>query len=253
MAAVSGIITLAGMGLQVPPGGLVISTGADGKLNVEVGPILLRLDLWPTWLEIGCVHATQAQTAAEQLRPDLPDDSGYKYLSEELQAGVVAITGFTFALDGFYDTLRHELGDHPDQTIWKKNRISRVNQMADTMRLRLKLSHSVSQQLRVALKELFEFRNRAVHPSSQFVEPNYRPQIDSMVHPHLITFSGPHAVQCRAFVLDLLDQLLARAAELSSPDADTGWLDRGRKEIDRLSALYRVAGDDQLAFPPPST
>jgi hypothetical protein len=130
-------------------------------------------------------------------------------------------------------------------------RTSRDAQLTETMRHHLKLGPRFSQQLRTVIKELFEFRSSAVHPSSQFVEPNYRPQIDSGVHPHLITFSGPHAVQCRALALELLDRLIARAAELSTTKADTAWLDRGRKEVDRLSALYRVTGDDLLAFPPP--
>jgi hypothetical protein len=81
------------------------------------------------------------------------------------------------------------------------------------------------------------------------VEPNYRPQIDSGVHPHLITFSGPHAVQGRALALELLGRLLERAIEISQPNADRGWLDRGRDEVERLSALYRIPGDDEVAFP----
>jgi hypothetical protein len=75
-------------------------------------------------------------------------------------------------------------------------------------------------------------------PDKQYVEPNYRPQIDSGVHPHLITFSAPHSVQARALALEVLDRVTARAMTLSKPGADTGWLDRGQQELDRLSALY---------------
>jgi hypothetical protein len=251
LAGVPGIFTLAGMGLQIPPGGLVVSIGDGGGPQMEVKQTLLRLDLWPTWLEIGCVHAEQARSAGERLSPGLSDAAKYTSLSEELQASLVAVTAFAFTFDGFYDTLRHELGAHPHQRTWKAKRTSRDAQLTETMRHHLKLGPRFSQQLRTVIKELFEFRSSAVHPSSQFVEPNYRPQIDSGVHPHLITFSGPHAVQCRALALELLDRLIARAAELSTTKADTAWLDRGRKEVDRLSALYRVTGDDLLAFPPP--
>jgi len=97
-----------------------------------------------------------------------------------------------------------------------------------------------------------------VHPSSEFVDSNFRPQIDSGVHPHLVTFSGPHSVQCRALALELLDRLLQRAVDIARKDADRGWIERGRREVDRLSGQYRVPGDDELAFkvevppPPPS-
>jgi hypothetical protein len=140
------------------------------------------------------------------------------------------------------------LGVHPDQATWREKRTARYAQVTETLRFQLKLDPTFSEQLRTVLKELFEFRSRAVHPNSKFVEPNYRPQIDSGVHPHLITFSGPHAVQCRALVLELLDRLVARAAEQSRPGADKGWLDRGREEVDRLSAMYRLPGDDLPAF-----
>jgi hypothetical protein len=244
-----GIFLLAGMGFQIPAGGIAMSLGDDGGMKMEVNQTLVRLDLWPTWLEIGCFHAEQARVAGDRLNPELSDGEKFTTLTEELQAGLVAMTALAFAVDGFYDTLRQELGHHPHQAEWKANRTARHNQVTDTFRFHLKLGPTFSGQLRSVLKDLFEFRSRAVHPDSAFVEPNYRPQIDRGVHPHLITFSGPHAVQCRALVLDLLDRLLTRAAEESKPGADSGWLDRGREELDRLSALYRVPGDDVPAFP----
>jgi len=128
------------MSLQIPAGGLVVSLGDDGTPKVEVKQTLVRLDLWPTWLEIGCVHAEQARAAGERLNPELSDSEKYAILTEEMQAGVVAVTAFAFAL---------------------------------------RRGPMFSRQLRTVLKELFEFRSRAVHPNSKFVEPNYRPQIDS--------------------------------------------------------------------------
>jgi hypothetical protein len=56
-------------------------------------------------------------------------------------------------------------------------------------------------------------------------------------------------VQCRAIALVLFDRLVARASELAEPTADTGWIETGRREVDRLAAAYRVPGDDQVAYP----
>jgi hypothetical protein len=244
-----GIFLLAGMGVQIPAGSLVLSVNADGSQSMEITRQLVRLDLWPTWLEVGCVHTDQARIANEILQPDLPDAEKYSALTAELQAGLVAITAFAFAFDGFYDTVRHELGDHPDQATWRKNRTSRDAQVAETLRYRLKLGPTFSRDLRTVLRQLFGFRSRAVHPSSAFVDPNYRPQIDSGVHPHLVTFSGPHSVQCRALSLELLDRMLRRAAsDTAMKDVDRGWMERGLAEVDRLSHQYRVPGDEQLAF-----
>lgn len=48
------------MSLQIPAGSLVISFGEEEA--GQSGDLIpnLRLDLWPTWLEIGCEHAGRA-------------------------------------------------------------------------------------------------------------------------------------------------------------------------------------------------
>lgn len=244
-----GILILAGMGLQIPAGALVISHGEDGDVAAEIKEVRVRLDLWPTWLEIGCRAADEALFASAQLRLDLDDQGKTSLLTAELEGGLAAITAFAFCLDGFYDTVRNELGRHPDEAAWRKNRTARAAQVSETLRRHLKLDPMFSGNLTQFVKQLFDFRSRAVHPSGSWVQPNYRPEIDSGVHPYLITFSGPHAKQCRTLTLELLDSLTSRAAELSSQDADTGWIDRGRSEIKRLTALYpRRAEDEPAAF-----
>ena len=245
-----GIFVLAGMSLQFPPGAIVASIGPDGTSRMDVTQTLVRIDLWPTWVEIGCIHTEQAWAASQGLSPDLADDDKFTILTEELQAGLVAISSFGFAFDGFYDTVKAELGPHPDEAKWKQNRTAREAQVTETLRYHLKLGQTFSAQLRQLLEQLFDFRARGVHPTSKYVEPNFRPQIDSGVHPHLITFSGPHAVQARALALEILSRLVDRASDLSKPGADIGWLNRGRTELVRLSGRYRMAGDDVLAFPP---
>jgi len=98
--AVSGIVLLAGMGLQFPEGSIVLTVGADGSPSIEVRETKIRLDLWPTWLEVGCVHAEQARAANALLEPGLPDADMHSVLTSELQVGVVAITSFAFASMG---------------------------------------------------------------------------------------------------------------------------------------------------------
>ena len=246
-----GIFTVDGMGLQFPPGSIVVSIGDDGQPHTEVNTTMLRTDLWPTWLEIACEHAGRAAEIGAQLRPNLPDELKGELLTRELREGIVAITAFAFAFDGFYDVVKSELGEHPHAAKWReagKRPTPRHKQIAETLRFHFRLGPEFTGQLKSILQQLFEFRGRAAHPSSKYVQANYRPEIDSGVHPHFLTFSGRHAVQCRALTLVLLDRLVGRARELAAADADLGWLDKGRKELDRLAPSYRVAGDEQLAY-----
>jgi len=178
-----GILILAGMGLQIPAGGLVMSVTDDGDVRGEVKEVRVRIDLWPTWLEIGCRATDQALGASAQLTPELDDEAKTAQLTAELEGGLIAITAFAFCIDGFYDTVRNELGRHPDELAWKKNRTARATQVSETLRHHLKLGPKFSRLLRQYVEELFGFRSRAVHPNGAWVSPNYRPEIDSGVHP----------------------------------------------------------------------
>jgi hypothetical protein len=245
-------MVIQGMSLRIPAGSLAISIGEDG--NPRSSPLVphLRLDLWPTWLEIGCEHARHAHDTAAQVSPSLADEDKAMLLGRELQDAMVAMCAFAFAFDGFYDVVKSELGEHPNAAQWRqegRRPTPRHNQVAETLRYNLKLGPQSTGQLKQLLKELFKFRGRAVHPSSSYLPATMREDIDSGVHPNLITFSGRHAVQCRAIALVLLDRLVERAAEVAEQSADKGWIETGRREVDRLAGTYRIPGDDQIAYP----
>lgn len=249
---VPGVMVIQGMSLRIPAGSLVSSIGEDG--SPESSPLVphLRLDLWPTWLEIGCEHTRRAHDTAATVSPSLADPDKATLLGRELQESMVAMCAFAFSFDGFYDVVKSELGEHPNTAQWRqegRRPTPRHKQVAETLRYHLKLGPQFTGQLKQFLKELFKFRGRAVHPSSSYLPATMREDIDSGVHPHLITFSGRHAVQCRAITLVLLGRLVERAAEVVDQSADRGWIESGRREVDRLSNTYRIAGDDQVAYP----
>jgi hypothetical protein len=83
---------LDGMGFQIPAGELVLSLGEDGIFaGPQVAAVRVRMDLWPTWLEIGCTHTNKAREAGLRLGVSLPDSDKATLMSTELQAGLVAI------------------------------------------------------------------------------------------------------------------------------------------------------------------
>jgi hypothetical protein len=108
---------LPGMGLQFSTGGLTVQIADGGSgLQVQVEALRVRLDLWPTWLETGCAQTELARQAAHQLGQSvLADEERARLLAQELQGGLVALAAFGFAVDGFYDTAKFELGRHPQE------------------------------------------------------------------------------------------------------------------------------------------
>ncbi len=252
VADVPGVMVIQGMSLRIPAGSLVISIGEDGRPGSSPLVPHLRLDLWPTWLEIGCEHTRRARDMASEFSPALADQDKASLLGRELQDAMVAMCAFAFAFDGFYDVVKSELGEHPNAAQWRqegRRPTPRHKQVAETLRFHLKLGPQFTGQLAQLLQELFRFRGRAVHPSSSYLPATMRKDIDSGVHPHLITFSGRHAVQCRAITLVLFDRLVERASEVADQSADKGWIETGRREVDRLAAAYRILGDEQIAYP----
>lgn len=245
------MLLIQGMNLRIPEGSLAIFLAEDGKL--ESAPLVphLRLDLWPTWLQIGWEHTKRAHDTASALRPSLTDQEKADLLGRELQDAMVAMCAFAFAFDGFCDVVKSELGDHPDAAQWRqegRRPTPRHTQVTETLRYHFRLGPKFTAQLKQLLQQLFRFRGRAVHPSSTYHPATLRKDIDSGVHPHLITFSGRHAVQCRALALVIFDQLIGRAMDVIDPSADKGWIGTGRREVDRLTT-YRIPGDDQIAYP----
>src|SRR5829696_2641402 len=199
----------------------------------EIKTVLVRLDLWPTWLEIGCRATEQAIVAAQQLRSELPDEAKAALVTAELQGGLVAVTAFAFSFDGFYDTIRNELGRHPHEPAWKKNGTARWAQVSDTLRYHLKLGPKFSALLRQNLKELFEFRSLG----------RFRPAADGTVIREEMTMDGSSSLgsaaahrHCRARE-DCARSLCARPARLVL------WAERAVLGARRDDALPLVASE----------
>jgi hypothetical protein len=135
-------MVIQGMSLRIPPGGLVISIGEDGQLTSPPLVPELRLNLWPTWQEIGCEHTRRAHETAAEFRAGLADQDKADLLGRELQDAMVAMCAFAFAFDGFYDVVKSELGEHPGAAQWRqegRRPTPRHKQVAETLRYHLKI------------------------------------------------------------------------------------------------------------------
>ena len=115
-----GVMVIQGMSLRIPAGGLVISIGDDGSPKLAPLAPHLRLDLWPTWLKVGCEHTTRAHDTASSITPTMADQDKADLLGRELRDALVALCAFAFAFDGFYDVVKSELGEHPDAARWRQ-------------------------------------------------------------------------------------------------------------------------------------
>jgi len=230
--------------------GILVHDGCDLQISNfqinlnnpgEVPPptVRTRMDMWPYWLG----EAVDAAVAAADMIPLITATETELTGRRELRVAVRAMTSAAFAVDGFYASVKSRAGEHPQQPAWRQNRTARYAQVAETLRYHLKVRTSDSTRLlRERVEEVFRFRDWAVHPSSEFKELVYRPDIDVSVDWHFVAFSATNAVAAVGKTVQLFDHMVKKldgvdvAAELAE------WKPYARKAMDHLLDEYESSG-----------
>lgn len=209
-----GVRLTAGADLRLPAGALRITVGRDGKVSADPLVPQLRTDMWPHWLfeAVGAAQSAR-DSAAEVARlaalVDRDEESLDLALGSELRGSMRAITASAFAVDAFYASVKSRSPAHPSQDAWRANRTPRYAQVFETLRYHLKLKPPGANEIRDSVKELFRFRDWAVHPGSRFREPVFRPDIDSGVDWHFAVFRGDNGVAAVAKTASMMNALVA--------------------------------------------
>lgn len=204
-----------GSDIRIPEGALRISVGEDGRATAAPITPQLRTDMWPHWLLEAVEAAPAARSAAAEVArigadPDRDEAALDHALSAELRATMRAITASAFAVDSFYSAVRSRSPGHPHAQAWREHRTPRHAQVYETIRYSLKLRNPGAGEVRERIKELFRFRDWAVHPGSQFRDPILRADIDSGVDWHFMVFRADNAVRAVAKTVSMMDVLVAR-------------------------------------------
>lgn len=220
--------------------GIRVTDGSDLRLsglqiNLNTGEItpptaLLRTDTWPYWL----AEAVSAAIAATEVAPITPElvaansAEVTRLMVAELRASMRALTSSAFAIDAFYASVKARSPTHPQQAVWHAKGTPRHKQVAATLRHHLRVTNNqASNDLSRAIKEIFRFRDWAVHPGSQFKEAIHRDDVDAGVDWHFIAFSASNAVRGVANTVHLLDHLV-KALDRGSRNWCSGSLSRGQ-------------------------
>lgn len=203
-----GIFVTAGMDLSISN----INIPLDGS---QIPPVTatVRLDTWQHWLLVACDNVVLASAEEVKLHAAIAvDDDAAKgaALEAEFRPSMTALSACAFAIDAFYGTIVERFGSHPDHAIWRKNRLARHKQIAETLRYRLKLKPTGMPTVRGFLRELFRFRDRAVHPQAKLSHPVNRADMDAAVEPRFVTFSAAHARQVLGLTVELFVSLAPR-------------------------------------------
>lgn len=222
----AGVHISRGVRLRIPAGGLLIHTGSSSGPSMEVKAVELQLDTCVHWLEIALEHLANAKLAHEALRTESPNSPELgNILDREFKASVQA----SFAAATFFEalyaaTIERNPPKKPLTPSNPKKRPTRYALVTEQLRRSFGLKKQGTANLRSVLKEVYRFRDQAVHPSAVFSEPVLHPELNVGVERRFVMFSSGSAEQ------------LVRAALAFSKILPSRDLTRQSKDIQDLSA-----------------
>ena len=247
-----GIHISRGVTPRIPIGGLVIQIGSDGKPTTSAR-LELQLDTCIHWLEIAIENLTRAKTAHAALvssrAAGVTDfgsllDQGFK---ASVQASVAAATFF----EALYAATLERMPVKPtSKGANRRQRPARYAMVTESVRQAFGLKKQGTANLRSVLREVYRFRDEAVHPSAKFTDPVMHPELGVGVERRFLMFGYESALQ------------LVRAALAFSKIFASRDLSRRSKPIQEFAAylltvcepLYQLWEQDfgQLLDPPQS-
>lgn len=209
-----------------------IEIGEDGTLTAPSPTMHLRTDMWPHWLAEALSAAIAAAEIAAGITPELRESDPQemcRLLELELRASMRALTSAAFAIDAFYSSVKSRSPEHPQQAMWNEKDTPRRKQVAETLRHHLRVTKNAqAKEMSHRIAEIYRFRDRAVHPGSNYREPIYRADVDAGVEWHFVVFSAANAVAGVGKIAVLIDFLVAK-------------LDCGSEEVVKSKVAARKA------------
>ena len=168
------------MRLGIPAGRFKISMGDDGELATQL-VLHAALDVTPHWFGIALSHLEDAEQEHPKLAPAWQrqaNDEISSALEAEFISSMQAIMAAAIAIDAFYAAVKERV-TIPAVTLqaWREKGTARHKQVYEAMRRGFKIGKGALPKVREALKEIYRFRDLAVHPDPKLAQPLIHPDL----------------------------------------------------------------------------
>lgn len=203
-----GVFITKGMTLSLRDLSITISDDGttSGTLKLEVAN-----DVTPHWLEIALAHA-EAAVAANALvlaraGAEENEDLG-KALEAEFTSSMQACVASGIALDAFYARVKDNIV-LPTGLVerWRIGRVARHAQVAEVLRRSFRVHQSKVTQLKHFVREIYSYRDRAVHPTAAPTEPVRRPDLNLGLEWRFAAFRAYNARILAKLTISLISQV----------------------------------------------
>jgi hypothetical protein len=192
----AGVFITRGMSLVIPSGGLTIGIGADGKPTSNLS-LHVRFDVCPTWTGLAIQHladARERRVSRQIAWAGTNEEQKATALEREFEASMQAIMAAAIAVDAFYALIKTHV-DMPQRVsvTWRANRTARYSQVVEVLRRGFLLKPKGAARLKGILKDIYRFRDLAVHPSGKIEAPIFHPEIGVSVEWRFAYFHAENA------------------------------------------------------------
>lgn len=202
-------------GTQFTISGLSLTFHDDGR--IEAGPVSLStfFDISPHWLDIALEHLQHAEQAYNELMSAKKTNKNNEIgnaLRVEFSAAMQTIMASAIAIEAYYACIKERI-EIPDKLIkcWQENRLARYKQIAEVLKIAFPMSNEFFKKVRDALKEIYRFRDMAVHPPAKAAAPLLREELILIIDWRPVAFTYINAKHIAGFSLSIIAQTAARS------------------------------------------
>ena len=249
---IGGIQITQGVIFRIPVGGLQIEFDADGLKGGEVRAVELRLDTCVHWLEIAMEQLGVAKVAHEALIENRAEGAAVdsSFLDREFRACMqAAVAAATFFEALYAASVQRTRDASPPKVLnlWgrllefvrslritrrgtrSERRPTRHKQVAEQLKNSFGLRRQGIANLKNVLRDIYKYRDEAVHPSNVFSPPYVHPELNVGVERRFAMFGYAHV------------QLLVRAALAFSKILPSRDMSKRPKEMQEFAAYLLKA------------
>jgi hypothetical protein len=190
-----------------------LTIGPDGVVASDT-TFTLSLDLTPYWLEIAVTQARHAIAHhADLLKAFQAEDQAAidKAMEAECKVSMQTFAAAAIALDAFYARVKKDMLISDELVaLWRANRTARYKQIAEVFRRAFKVGPRSAVLLRKQIREIFDWRDRTVHPPSSASQPVLYDELAVGTEWRFVAFRAFNARLIAGAALSIVAQLVAR-------------------------------------------
>jgi hypothetical protein len=195
-------------GVRLALTGMVLTIDeARGEVKFESNPPKMHYDVCPVWLSIAIEHLRIAKSANDFIGEKLEGEEKFQALEIEFRASMQAITASAIVIDAFYAMVKKNLSSDANPFDAKKRGASRPAQVSEAFKQAFQLKAKGFGTIRNAIEQIYKYRDRAVHPTSDFSDVTYHPEFKLGLEARQVTYRYINAFKIVQFTVAMISEL----------------------------------------------